>query len=391
MKSNATTQRVRLTALLIAPDKQLSRQFLDRVPEAHAFQIAAEIKTYPNRKTLEIRLEQVRPDVLLIDLASNLEAACDVIREAAACAPGCRIAGLHWTNDSEAILKSLRVGATEFLHAPFGPDSQREAADRIERLLRPSAETKTAGRVIAFTSAKEGSGATTMTLETAFALKALTHQRILAADLDFSGGTLGFLTEATEKASSAVAIGQAGAGGADWAELAHECGGVSVLAAPHCPLAEPVEMDRFDAFVESARDTFDWILLDLPPALEPFSLLVLSEADQAFLVATPELPSLHLARKVVTALHQLGFPDTRFRLVLNRIDRRGQTNLADVGKLFPCPVQARIPNDSLALQGALMQRSAARGETELGKAAAALAASLVEDQRKCAAGTAMVH
>ncbi len=387
MKSNATIQRPRLTALLISPDKQLSRQFLDRVPEAQVFQVAAEIKAYPNRKTLEIRLEQVRPDVLLIDLASNLEAACDVIREAAACAPGCRIAGLHWTNDSEAILKSLRVGATEFLHAPFDRESQRDAADRIERLLRPAGETKTAGRVIAFTSAKEGSGATTMTLQTAFALKTLTRQRVLAADLDFSGGTLGFMTEAPGGESSTSA-GQAAAVGGDWAVLARECGGVSILAAPQSPLAEPVDMDRIGAFVESAREDFDWILLDLPPALEPFSLLALSEADQAFLVATPELPSLHLARKVMTSLHQLGFPDARFRLVLNRIDRRGQTNLADVGKLFPCPVQARIPNDSLALQSALMQRSASGSETELGRAAAALAASLVEDQRKGTAGTA---
>ena len=391
MKANAIIQRARLTALLIAPDKQLARQFLDRVLDAQVFQIAAEIKTYPNRKTLEIRLEQVRPDVLLIDLASNLEAACDVIREAAACAPGCRIVGLHRTNDSEAILKSLRVGATEFLHAPFGQDSQREAADRIERLLRPATEAKAAGRVIAFTSAKEGSGATTMTIETAFALKKLTRQRILAADLDFAGGTLGFLMEGTGGESSATAIEKANAGGVEWAGLARECGGVAVLPAPQNPLDGPADMDSLGAFVESARGAFDWILLDLPPALEPFSLLVLSEADQAFLVATPELPSLHLARKVVTALHQLGFPDGRFRLVLNRVDRRGQANLADVGKLFPCPVQARIPNDSLALQSALMQRSASGGETELGKATAALAASLVDDQRKGAANAASAH
>lgn len=391
MKSNKTTQRNRLTALLIAPDKQLARQFLDRVPDAHVFQIAVEIKAYPNRKTLEIRLEQVRPDVLLIDLASNLEAACDVIREAAACAPGCRIVGLHRTNESEAILKSLRVGATEFLYAPFDRESQQEAAERIERLLRPATEKKAAGRVVAFTSAKEGSGATTMTLETAFALKALTHQRILAADLDFTGGTLGFVAEGTGGESSALAIEKANAGEVDWTGAARECAGVSVLPAPRIPLDGRADMDGLGAFVESAREAFDWILLDLPPALEPFSLLALSEADQAFLVATPELPSLHLARKVVTALHQLGFPDGRFRLVLNRVDRRGQANLGDVGKLFPCPVQARIPNDSLALQSALMRRSNSGNESELRKATASLAASLVEDQRKGAASAATAH
>src|SRR3954462_1157788 len=69
-----------ITALLIAPNRDLAQQFTATMSETHAFQILADLKSYPPPQTLEIRARQLKPDVVLLDLASDLAAATELIR-----------------------------------------------------------------------------------------------------------------------------------------------------------------------------------------------------------------------------------------------------------------------------------------------------------------------
>ncbi len=118
-------QETEITAILIAPDRGLSQQLLETLPQSRAFQILVDLKTYPPLQTLEMRIRQLRPSVILLDLASNLSVAIDLIRQAGELQPPVHVVGLHTENDSQAILQSLRAGAVEFLHAPFDLGTQR--------------------------------------------------------------------------------------------------------------------------------------------------------------------------------------------------------------------------------------------------------------------------
>ncbi len=69
-----------ITALLIAPNRDLAQQFVATLPQTRAFQILADLKSYPPPQTLEVRVRQLKPHVILLDLASDLEAATELIR-----------------------------------------------------------------------------------------------------------------------------------------------------------------------------------------------------------------------------------------------------------------------------------------------------------------------
>src|SRR5258707_15669344 len=156
-----------LTALLVAPDRELADAFTSTLTLAHAFQILSDLRSYSSSQTLDIRLRQLRPDVLLIDLGSNLETAAELIRFAAALPRPPQIVGLHKENDSRAILLSLRMGASEFLHAPFDIEVQREAMARLRRLRQPEqAAIPDPGTVVVFSSAKPRAGASTISIQT---------------------------------------------------------------------------------------------------------------------------------------------------------------------------------------------------------------------------------
>ena len=264
-----------ITALLIAPNRDLAQQFLATLPQTRAFQILADLKSYPPPQTLEIRIRQLKPHVILLDLATDLTVATELIRFITSLTPPVQVVGLHTRNDSDAILQSLRAGATEFLAAPFELASQRDAIARLRRLCGSEAPVSNeAGHVVAFSSAKPGSGASTLATQTAFSLRRLTGQRILLADFDLTGGTIGFYLKLSHNYSLVDALQHAEHLDATlWNSLAVNHGGVDILPSPAAPYAEPIDGGRLRVLIEYARQLYDWVILDLPTVFSHISLM----------------------------------------------------------------------------------------------------------------------
>jgi pilus assembly protein CpaE len=367
-----------LNAILVAPDRELAAQFTASVAQTHSFQILADLKSYPPQQTIEIRMRQLKPHVVLIDVASDLEAGCELIEQVAKLNGESHIVALHREGNSDAILRALRCGASEFLHAPFDASSQSEAVARLLKLRQPEAPTETElGNIAVFSSVKPGSGASTLATQTAFALKRLTGGRILLADLDLTGGTIGFYLKLNHAYSLVEALQHADhLDPALWNSLTVNCGGVDILAAPAAPFAEPIEASRLHIVLDYARTMYDWVIIDLPVIFQRISLMTITQAERAFLVSTSELPSLHLARKAVTMLGQLGFPKERFQIVVNRVNRKDGISAGDMEKLFNCAVHASFPNDYFSLHRVVTLGQPLAGDGELGKAIEALAGRL---------------
>lgn len=364
-----------LTAILICQDRELANVFVRSVENSRSFQIMADLKGYPPRQTLEIRLRQVQPDVVLIDLVSSLDAACELIQIITQVSPLTHIIGLHNANDSEALLRSLRLGASDFLYSPFDPAAQLEAADRLRRLKEPDQPAdRELGRVIAFASSKPGSGASTLSAQTAFTLKKLTGRRVLLLDLDLMGGTIGFYLKLNHAYSMLDAIEHSSRlNPAVWSSMIAHCGGIDILPAPDAPVSSEVPGDRLHSVLQYARMLYDWIVVDLPAIFYRPSLLMLTEADYMFLVSTGELPSLHLARKAINMLTQLGLTKDRYKLLVNRVNKRDGIGLADLEKIFNSPVDAMFPNDYFSLHRVVTLGQPLGADCELGKAVEGLA------------------
>jgi pilus assembly protein CpaE len=364
MSTNGSQDARQLTALFIAPGRELARQFAETLPLTHGFQILTEMKSYPSRQTLEVRLRQLQPEVVLLDLATDLERALVVIGEIVAWNPSIRVIGLDVQNDPEAIVASLRQGASEFLCAPFDPAIQELALARLRRLVEPTAPAvHAAGTVIVFSSAKPGSGASTLAAQLAYALRRGSANRVLLADLDRMTGTLSFYLK----------IEACDAGdGTGVVSVRH---GIDVFPAGTGAI-EPLDLAGLRELLEWARPAYDWILLDMPAVFQRATLLALPEADYAFLVTTAELSSLHLTRKALLFLAQLGFGRDRIRVLVNRVARGDGLGRSDVEKILGSGVHSSFPNDYHSLDRALARGEPLGSDCELGRAVAELARGL---------------
>jgi len=381
-----------LAALLIAPQRELAQQFLATVPETRAFQILADLKSYPPHQTLEIRARQLKPQVVLLDLATDLAAATELVRFIAQMTPPMQVVGLHLSNDPTAILQSLRAGAVEFLYAPFDASIQREAVARLRRLcvVETPAQPEL-GTVVAFASSKPGSGASTVATQTAFSLHRQSGKKVLLADFDLTGGTIGFYLKLNHGYSLVDALQHAEhLDLALWNSLTVNYGGMDILPAPAAPYADPIDGSRLRILVDHARQMYDWVILDLPSVFQRTSLMAISECERAFLVSTGELPSLHLTVKALKLLDNLGFPKDRFQILVNRADKRVDIRIADMEKLFGAPVHAVLPNDYFSLHRVVTLGQPLGAEGELGRSIENIAQRLsgaVNGGRKSAAVT----
>jgi pilus assembly protein CpaE len=380
---NANEKQV--TALLVAPDRELVRQFSETLPAISGFQILAELRKYPSQNTLEIRLRQLKPEVVLLDLATDFEQASEVIRAVIALDPAIHVIGLHVRNDSEAVLRALRQGASEFLFAPFDAGVQRQALARIKRLINPQARAPhQAGTVVAFTSAKPGSGASTLAVQLGLALGCDAGRKILVADLDPMAATAGLYLLRGDRVP---------AGGSDvWSRLEANPNGPDFLPAGGTASGR-IPAAALRKFLERARSAYDWVILDLPAVFHRSSLLALPEADQVFLVTTAELPSLHLARKAVNFLGQLGFGRNRIRVLVNRVERRSGLTPADFEKILNTPVHRSFSEEYSTVRGALAGGRPVPSGCPLGKEIANFAgglSGLAADEKHVAHGNATV-
>lgn len=358
-----------LTALLISPDRELSASLERAFAGTKLFEILAELKSYPVDQTLEIRLRQIQPDVVLVDVATDFAASEQVLRYLASFQPPTQTVALHHGNQPDILIRSLRAGAVDFLHAPFAPESQQEVAQRIRRMREPEPGAQAEiGKVLGFTAAKPGSGASTLAVQTAYTIRRVTGQRVLLADLDVMGGSVAFALKINPTYSLADVLERTDRlDPGVWSSLVHHHAGVDVLPAPETPPLDPPEPGLLQEVLSYARAMYDWVILDLPSVFQRTTLYTLAEADQTFMVTTSELPSLHLTRRATALLVQLGFDKERFRILVNRFGKRDNISISDMETIFGNRVFSSLPNDFYALHRVMTRADVLPPDSELGR------------------------
>ena len=90
----------------------------------------------------------------------------------------------------------------------------------------------------------------------------------------------------------------------------------------------------------------------------------IAAADLIYLVCTPEITSLHLAKRKIDRIRSLGIATSKLRLLLNRSGSNRGLGAEQIEKITGVPVQWALDNDyravtEAALRGGLVPRSTA--------------------------------
>jgi len=380
-------------ALLICPDPQLSERFKAAVSQKQSMRLVDEDSSYPDASRWTTRLRQSRPDAVFIDVVSDPDKAIELITLSAE-SPSIVIVGLLPGEDANVILRALRAGASEFVSPPFDDESIRAVGARVSRQRASSGpQTNIRGKVAGFVAVKAGQGVTTVASNAAAGL-AGDDRRVLLIDFDTSSGTLSFCWRVTHTYSVLDALAHCDKlDDSLWSALITNRNGVDLLLGPEAPELPPLQSERYSQVVEYARSRYEMVLLDLTQAYGPAAKATLHECDHIFVVCNPELPSLHLTRKLIAYLEQEGFSRDQFSIVLNRLSRRGELSPQDMERVFNFPISKVLPADDSTVHRALTAGKPVPENSALGREIRQLCKPLLGDdkegEKKKAAGLSL--
>lgn len=370
-----------LRSVIISTDVELNQRLEELIQRAGRIGLVRTAEKHLPEYELERFLRANAPQVVFLS-TENLAQALETIRGIHQHLPGSQVVAIDRVADPAVLLDLMHAGVREFQAYPFDLNNFTSMVQRLEALLeRNPAQVNEGDTLLAFLPAKAGSGTSTIALNTAMALARLPDMKVLLSDMDLNSGMLGFML----KVDAPQTIYEAAEHSTHldehlWPQLVTKVSGIDLLAAGRLDPQSRIEPMQIRHILSFARRFYKTICVDLSGNMEKFSLEVMQEAKQVFLVCTPEIPALHLARKKIQLLQSLELGD-RICVLLNRAQKRPLITTQQIQQLLGVPVYQEFPNDYRGVHQALTQGQAVTPESEFGKQFTELAYRVTQRKR----------
>jgi pilus assembly protein CpaE len=356
-----------LTSVVISPQADRTGELSSALSELGHVRVLRTFGQYPSEEELSRFLQVAGPAIVFLgteDTRCALELALAIDRAGT----GAQVVLLGTARDPQVLVESMQVGIREFLSLPLDGDQLNEAVCRITEVLerRPLAFRST-DAVFSFLPAKPGDGASTVALNVSSAIARRTPGKTLLADFDLNLGIVSFLLKITNGRSVLDALNVADRmDDAMWDGLVLKRDDMDVLCSGRLDPRNEVDPTPAAKILQFARRIYSTICLDLSGSMEPFSLALLSQSREIFLVCTSDIASLHFARTKAHFLRDFGFED-RASVVINRAQRLSSFSVEEMEKLLGLRVRFSLPNDPRHVSNAMREGTFINPKSGLGR------------------------
>ncbi len=350
--------------LIITPDEKLREELLTAIAS-----LGDRAPTPVTVDTMRQGIESARnrtPDVVIVEMTPDLAALRDFAQEIANDAPHAAISAVFRpelfdgdTNESALIIDAMRAGVKDFLRRPI---SSAELADLLLRHRRDDEEieSKTQGRVMSFVSNKGGVGKSTLSVNTAVGLAQRHPGRVLLIDASLQMGVAASMLDVTPRVTlTDVAAERSRLDVTMLRQMVttHESG-LHLLAAP-ADAVEAIQVDDevISRIITLARRSYDYVVVDTFPLFDRVVVAVLDLSDLTYVVVENVVPTVQGAVKMLQVLEHIGFPESRRRVVLNRMTSiTGGLSATDVAERLNCEIHCALPYDKNVIAAANIGR-----------------------------------
>jgi pilus assembly protein CpaE len=215
------------------------------------------------------------------------------------------------------------------------------------------------GRILIVFNPKGGVGKTTISINTGSAMQMHKGQRVLLVDCDTITGHIAASLGLQQPRTLANAWRDNAITGmfesVEQIASIHSSG-IGVLVMAESPLhTEILEPQRVADAIMAARDSYDWIILDMHPDYGPLNQALFDQADTILVPVTPDVPCIRAAVQFRELAVELEIRD-RLVMVINRAN--SGVAAGDVERVVAIPAIARIRS-----AGMLFVRAADEGKS----------------------------
>lgn len=265
-----------------------------------------------------------------------------------------------------ALHQLLREGADDFIPYPLPEGELQRAASRPKgprlvaaaKPVHPTVEAPDpgghSGVVIPVYSMAGGAGGTTLAVNLAWELAILDKElapRVCLIDLGIQFGSVATLLDLQRREAVLELLSNTEGMDGDAFQQALQVYGerLHVFTAP----ADLVPLDLIGArdvqrLIETARVNFDYVVIDMPPAMADWGEAVLNAAHLCFAVIELDMRSAQNTLRLKRALTSEGLPFQKLRFALNRApgftDLQGRSRVKRLAESLGISIELQFPD-----------------------------------------------
>jgi len=360
--------------VIISPDRRVHEQLDETLGASSSTEAIWKATGYPELAELEQLKQAAAGCVLFLDF-TDIARARRIAAEVDRVYPNVSMVAIHNGQTKQDLLGLMQLGIREVISEPISPGDARAALGRAMNKLR--GEDSVDRNIHAFIPAKPGAGATTTAVNVAWAMSRLSSERTLLLDFDLRLGLTSFLMKLDGRHSvqDALNIGPS----LDeniWDNMVSRRGHLDVLGSAPMELPADPDEEAYTKVLDCAERFYSAVCVDLPGGMEPHEVHTLRCAKEIFLVCTPDLPALHIAKRKADALRRLQLGE-KVSIVLNRAERRTPLPIADIERILELPVRFTIPSDERAVSNSVHNGKPIAANSPIGVTIEAIAKSVL--------------
>lgn len=367
-----------LRSIIVSPDERLAEELQDVLSQMDGVGVVRWVDRYPSAIDLGRTLRAHSPQVVFLGL-QDMDAAFETASQIEAAVPGMQVVTFGDNTDPQALIALMRVGIREYLASPFPVRDVTETLGRVrENLERNPLRPFESEYIYSFLPSKPGVGTSTAAMNAAWSCSRNADTKTLLIDLDLNSGMQRFMLKLDNEYSIIDAAENAfKLDETLWPQLVTSLGQLDVLHSGRLNPGFRIETAQIRSIVEFARRNYRAVCVDLSGNMEKYSIEIMQESKRVFLVTTPEIAALHLARERYHYLRQLDLGD-RIQIILNRSQKRTPISVSQIEDLLGLPVLACIPNDYQGVSRSLTSGKPVDSKSEIGRAFQILAAEMLD-------------
>lgn len=288
-----------------------------------------------------------KSDILVVEIATDVPASLARIERIRETSPDIVLIGAVQDIDISVVRTLVRRGVNDVISLPF--DAEELFSAVIDLGSKMASSDADLAPIFGIAHSSGGVGASTVASHLAQAIVDENPEaKVCLVDLDIQFGELASLfgadtsknivdcLEAGERLDQDI-IDQA---------LIEVRPNLMLLPAPNdIPAPETMDTEELLRLLVMLRQTFDFVLLDLPSGWTNATLSAACSCSELFVVVDYSLRSLTRARKTLSLLQNVEFPTDKVKLIANRAEKRLFQTIGteEVAKALDRDVVASLP------------------------------------------------